>query len=80
MSNFVEDRLNICNLCEYKVGEHCILCGCVIADKVTNPTESCPLAPSAKWGPFVSGQEKTVTVEEIAPVPPPPCKTCTRYR
>ena len=49
MSNFINERLAICNSCEYKENDDCILCGCFIPIKVTLEEESCPLTPP-KWG------------------------------
>ena len=49
MLNFVDERLAICNNCEYNVDTDCILCGCNIPIKVLDPEEFCPLTPP-KWG------------------------------
>lgn len=48
-NNFIEARLAICNGCEFNVQGDCALCGCVIADKVQKPEESCPAIPP-RWG------------------------------
>ena len=49
MSDFIQERLNICNSCPYKEEGVCILCGCIIEDKVKDPGESCPHIPPF-WG------------------------------
>lgn len=81
MSNFAEDRMSICNSCEFRHEGVCILCGCELALKTANAQESCPLTPGSKWGVFDENAKKMAEEPSMtAPVPPPPCKTCTRYR
>ena len=48
MVMYAEERLKICNSCEFNLAGDCALCGCVIADKVQKLEESCPLTPP-KW-------------------------------
>ena len=50
-----EERYVICRSCEYydSTLDRCKhrRCGCVVAEKVTWSTESCPLTPS-RWAPY----------------------------
>lgn len=81
MSNFAEDRMSICNSCEFRHEGVCILCGCELAVKTADAQESCPLTPGSKWGPFEEvTQQKMAAPSITAQKPPSPCKTCTRYR
>ena len=81
MSDFAEERMKICNGCPYNEVGNCIICGCDLSIKTLNPQESCPLTPGSKWGIFDENAKKMVEEPSMtAPVPPPPCKTCTRYR
>lgn len=43
-----EERLNICNGCEYRAGNKCTLCTCNLSMKCARPKERCPLNPP-KW-------------------------------
>lgn len=48
MSDFVQDRLNICNSCEFNVEMQCALCGCDLIIKTAQKEETCPAQPP-KW-------------------------------
>ncbi len=48
MSDFAQTRLDICNSCEFLVETDCMLCGCLVSQKVLDPEESCPAQPP-KW-------------------------------
>lgn len=41
-----EQRLNICDTCEYKVNESCSKCSCLLANRVTYVEMFCP---EGKW-------------------------------
>lgn len=48
LTTLAQSRLDICNACQFLVERNCILCGCVVDDKVLDPEENCP-APQPKW-------------------------------
>lgn len=51
----IQERLAICQTCEYFARDHCKLCGCGLSDKVSltnkiaHPNQQCPHNPP-KWG------------------------------
>lgn len=82
MSDFAKERVEICKACPYNEDDDCIICGCHLPTKVLDPSESCPLSPGAKWGPFVEQPveiKKEAAPQVVIPPRPPPCKTCTKY-
>jgi hypothetical protein len=42
-----QQRIDICNKCEFYVGSRCSKCGCQMRVKTTLATSSCPIG---KWG------------------------------
>jgi hypothetical protein len=75
MSNFTEERLAICNGCEYNMGQMCILCGCDLNYKTVQSEEFCPLNPP-KWGVVGPVVQQAIVAESTAPSPPAPCLPC----
>lgn len=65
MSNFAEERMVICNSCEYNMDSQCILCGCPLLSKTSDPEESCPLN-QAKW---IALSKKIVPKADVESVP-----------
>jgi hypothetical protein len=47
----VEERMKICNSCEFYVGSRCSKCGCQMRVKTTLATSSCPIG---NWGPVTT--------------------------
>lgn len=45
----VKQRLATCGSCEFNIGGECVLCGCVVLEKVQKELESCPAIPQ-RWG------------------------------
>jgi hypothetical protein len=51
----IENRLSICNTCEYFQNNSCLLCGCTVIreanhqNKLAHKDQSCP---ANKWGPI----------------------------
>lgn len=64
MSDFKEVRLAICGSCPYNVDGVCILCGCYLDKKTSDPNEKCPHTP-VKW----DTQANSVKKEEIQSTP-----------
>jgi len=48
MEEYMENRLTICNSCEFLHEDNCILCGCEVKSKVKIANEKCPMMPP-KW-------------------------------
>lgn len=84
MSNFAQERLEICNACPYNENMECLICGCPLGgdnSKLAKPEEFCPLSPGSKWGPYIEASKAAPIIAaptETAPVNPPrpPCRTC----
>jgi len=62
---FDEIRLAICNACEFNIGGECVLCGCIVADKVKKELESCPAVPK-RWDIY----DPNVKVAQVVDQPP----------
>lgn len=88
MSNFAEDRMAVCNSCEFRHEDACVICGCMLEQKTADPNQSCPLPYGAKWGIYIEPIQAVVPTmiameTQAAPaVPPPrpPCQSCTKRR
>lgn len=85
MSNFAQERLDICNACPYNENSECLICGCPLSgdnSKLAKPEEFCPLSPGSKWGPYSEPAPIVAAPAEAAPVnaPKPPCRACGRAR
>lgn len=65
MSNFITERLAICNSCEYNMENICVLCACDLSYKTTQEEEFCPLH-EPKWG---KRSQVVIPKPEIASTP-----------
>ena len=60
-SNEIDERLKICNTCEYFQNNSCLLCGCTVIreanhkNKLAHRNQSCPVN---KWGPISESQSE----------------------
>ena len=59
-SEEIDERLKICNSCEYFKNNSCLLCGCTVVrdanhkNKLAHKDQSCP---ANKWGPISQKNE-----------------------
>lgn len=74
---FQEQRMQICNNCEYKLDELCILCGCDLVSKTADPDQSCPKHPK-NWDVYIKEEPPVVATGGLVRSTKPACRTCTK--
>lgn len=87
MGEFAEERMSICNICEYNEGGECLGCGCLLSYKTAQPEESCPLN-EPRWialskivipkPEIQSAPAQVPTLASTAPQPTKPCIPCNQ--